>query len=128
VKQPLEEELKKHCLKLFFLGKVLEITEDAVILEDENGERDVLPNDVVFVLIGADGDLSMLKGLGVETVTGEKYGEVPVYDEQTFETNVPGVYVAGHFTNHRHIKGAIDAGKALVPMLAEKLKGRSVPK
>ena len=122
VKQPLEDELKKHCLKLFFLGKVLEITEDTVVLEDEKGERDVLPNDVVFVLIGADADLTMLKNLGVETVTGGKYGEVPVYDEETFETNVPGIYVAGHFTNQRHIKGAIDAAKTLVPKLAEKLK------
>ncbi len=122
VKQPLEDELQKHCLKLFFLGNILEITEDAVILENENGVRDVLPNDVVFVLIGADADLTILKSLGVETTTGSKYGEVPVYDEKTFETNVPGVYVAGHFTNHRHIKGAIDASKALVPMLAERLK------
>ena len=125
VKQPLEDELKKHCLKLFFLGKVLEITHDAVILEDEAGERDVLPNDVVFVLIGADADLTMLKGIGVETVSGGKYGEVPVYDESTFETNVAGIYVAGHFTNHRHIKGAIDAAKMLVPKLAEKLRERT---
>jgi thioredoxin reductase (NADPH) len=125
VKQPLEEELKKHCLKLFFLGKVLEITEDTVVLEDENGERDVLPNDVVFILIGADADLTMLKDLGVETVASGKYGgEVPVYDEQTFETNIPGVYVAGHFTNQRHIKGAIDAAKVLIPQLAKKLEGK----
>ena len=123
VKQPLEEELKNHCLKLFFLGKVVEIKEDEVVLEDENGEIDVLPNDVVFVLIGADADLSMLKNLGVETTTAGKYGEVPVYDAETFETNVPGIYVAGHFTSHRHIKGAIDAAKALVPKLAAKLHG-----
>jgi thioredoxin reductase len=83
----------------------------------------VLPNDVVFVLIGADADLTILKSLGVETTTASKYGEVPVYDDRTFETNVPGIYVAGHFTNHRHIKGAIDAAKALVPKLAEKLLG-----
>ncbi len=122
VKQPLEDELQKHCLKLFFLGKVLEITEDAVILENENGARDVLPNDVVFILIGADADLTMLRNLGVETTPGGKYGDVPVYDEETFETNIPGIYVAGHFTNQRHIQGAIDASKALVPKLAEKLK------
>jgi thioredoxin reductase (NADPH) len=121
VKQPLEEELKKHCLKLFFLGSVVEIREEEVVLEDENGHVDVLPNDVVFTLIGADADLSMMKGLGVQTVSGGKYGEVPVYDESTFETNVPGIYVAGHFTNQRHIKGAIDAGKALIPRLAERL-------
>ena len=122
VKQPLEDELKKHCLKLFFLGRVVEITDDTVVLEAENGERDVLPNDVVFILIGADADLSILKNLGVETETGGKYGEVPVYDPETFETNVPGVFVAGHFTNHRHIKGAIDAAKLLVPKLAAKLR------
>jgi thioredoxin reductase (NADPH) len=121
VKQPLEDELQKHCLKLFFLGKVLEITDDAVVLENENGALEVLANDVVFVLIGADADLTMLKNLGVETTAGGKYGEVPVYDEKTFETNVPGVYVAGHFTNQRHIKGAIDASKTLIPKLAEKL-------
>jgi len=120
VKQPLEEELKEHCLKLFFLGKVIEIRENEVELESESGERVVLQNDVVFVLIGADADLSMLKNLGVET-ENSKYGEVPVYDPETFETNVPGIYVAGHFTNHRHIKGAIDAGKSLVPKLAERL-------
>lgn len=123
VKQPLEQELNEHCLKLFFLGKVIEIREGEVELENENGERVVMPNDVVFVLIGSDADLSMLTNLGVETVSG-KYGEVPVYDETTFETNVPGVYVVGHFTNHRHIKPAIDVPKTLIPQLAAKLNAK----
>ena len=123
VKQPLEEELKEHCLKLFFLGKVIEIREKEVELESETGERVVIPNDVVFVLIGSDADLTILKNLGVATEQG-KYGEVPVYDPETFETSVSGIYVAGHFTNHRHIKPAIDAPKIFIPKLAEKLKGK----
>ena len=120
VKQPLEDELKEHCLKLFFLGKVIEIREKEVELESENGDRVVIQNDVVFVLIGSDADLTMMKNLGVQTQMG-KAGEVPLYDPETFETSVPGVYVAGHFTHQRHIKGAIDASKTLVPKLAEKL-------
>ena len=120
VKQPLADELKKHCLKLFFLGKVLEVREDVVVMENEAGEKEILPNDVVFVLIGSDADLTMLKSLGVETEQG-KAGEIPVYDPETFETNIPGVYVAGHFTHQRHIKGAIDASKMLVPKLAARL-------
>ncbi len=120
VKQPLEDELKKHCLKLFFLGKVLEIREDDVLLENEEGEVETLPNDVVFVLIGSDADLTMLKNLGLETEHG-KYGEVPIYDPDTFETNVAGVYVAGHFTNHRHIKDAIAVPKILIQKLAMKM-------
>jgi thioredoxin reductase (NADPH) len=123
VKQPLEDELKKHCLKLFFLGKVIEVRERDVVLENEAGETEILPNDVVFVLIGADADLTMLKSLGVETERG-KAGEVPVYNPETFETNVPGVFVAGHFTHQRHIKGAIDAAKALVPNLAVRSKAK----
>lgn len=124
VKQPLEEELKEHCLNLFFLGKVIEIRETEVELESETGERVAIPNDVVFVLIGSDADLTMLKGLGIETEQA-KYGEVPVYDPVTFETNVPGIFVAGHFTNQRHIKGAIDAGPAVVSAVASKLSAIS---
>ena len=127
VKEPLENELKEHCLNLFFLGKVIEIREGEVELENENGDRVVLPNDVVFVLIGSDADLTMLKNLGVETEQG-KGGEVPVYDPETFETNVPGVYVAGHFTHQRHIKGAIDASKLLVPKLSQKLPTKNTKK
>ncbi len=123
VKQPLETELQRHCLNLFFLGKVIEIREFEVELESEAGDRVVLPNDVVFVLIGSDADLTMLKALGVET-TFSKNGEVPVYDAETFETNISGVFVAGHFTNHRHIKGAIDAPKALIPSLAKRLAAK----
>ena len=116
VKEPLEEELREHCLNLFFLGKVVEIRENEVEFESENGESVILPNDVVFVLIGADADLTMLKTLGVDTEQG-KSGEVPVYDPETFETNVSGVFVAGHFTNHRHIKPAIEAGRAVIGKL-----------
>jgi thioredoxin reductase (NADPH) len=119
VRDPLVEQLKKRCLNLFFLGKVLEIREKDVVLEDENGKRQVLENDVVFVLVGSDADLTMLTNLGVETEFG-KYGEVPVYDEETFETNVSGVYVAGHFTNTRHIKGAIEVPQKIIPKMAEK--------
>ncbi|HKX83949.1 MAG TPA: NAD(P)-binding domain-containing protein [Pyrinomonadaceae bacterium] len=120
VKQPLEEELKEHCLKLFFLGKVIEIREREVELENENGDRVVMENDVVFVLIGADADLTMMKNLGVETEQG-KYGEVPVYDPETFETNIPDIFVAGHFTNQRHIKGAIEAGRSVVASIVAKV-------
>ena len=47
----------------------------------------------MFVLIGSDADLRLLKKLGVKTESG-KLTEMPVYDPETFETNVPGVYVA----------------------------------
>ena len=72
-------------------------------------------------MIGSDADLTMLKNLGVE-ITKSKYGEVPVYDKETFETDVSGAYVVGHFTEERHIVGAIQIPKKIIPKLAEKLK------
>jgi thioredoxin reductase (NADPH) len=122
VKQPLENELSKECLNVYFFNRVVEIKEKEIVLENENGAIETFPNDVVFILIGSDADLTMLKNLGVET-RDSKYGEVPVYDEETFETNVAGVYVVGHFTEARHIVGAIEVPKKIIPKLAAKLNG-----
>ena len=120
VKQPLEQELEKNCLNVYFLKRVVEIREKEIVLENENGAVETFPNDVVFILIGADAELGLLKNLGVET-RGSKYGEVPVYDEETFETNVAGVYVAGHFTEARHIAGAIQVPKKIIPKIAARV-------
>jgi hypothetical protein len=65
-----------------------------------------------------------LKKLGVKTEPG-KLTEIPVYDPETFETNVRGVYVVGHFTHARHIKAAIDVPRRIMPLIAEGL--RAVP-
>ena len=75
----------------------------------------------MFVLIGSDADLTLLKKLGVKTEPG-KLSEVPVYDPETFETNVRGVYVVGHFTHARHIKAAIDVPRRIVPLIARELR------
>ncbi len=121
VKQPLEAELSKDCLNVYFLNRVVEIKEKEIVLENESGAIETFPNDVVFILVGSDADLTMLENLGVET-KDSKYGIVPVYDAETFETNVAGIYIAGHFTEARHIAGAIEVPKKIIPKLAEKLK------
>ena len=121
VREPLEAEVKAGRLRIVLFKHVNEIREDDVTLTTEAGESLTLPNDVVFVLVGAEADLTMLKSLGVKTEPG-KLGEVPVYDPETFETNVPGVYVSGHFTHARHIKAAIDMPRKIVPLIARDLK------
>ena len=73
VKQPLEEELSKDCLNVYFLKRVVEIREKDIVLENENGRIETFPNDVVFILIGADAELGLLKNLGVEVL--EKVGK-----------------------------------------------------
>src|SRR6185503_13219963 len=121
VRTPLEAEVEAGRLKVVLYKHVDEIRETEVTLTTETGESLTIPNDVVFVLVGSDADLTLLKQLGVQTEAG-KLAEVPVYDPETFETNVRGIYVAGHFTHARHIKAAIDVPRRIVPLIARELK------
>ena len=121
VRTPLEAEVAAGRLKVVLYKQVDEIHEHDVTLTTETGESIKLPNDVVFVLVGSEADLTLLKDLGVKTEPG-KMAEVPVYNPETFETSVPGVYVAGHFTHARHIKAAIDVPRQIIPRIAADLK------
>ena len=120
VRTPLEAEIEAGRLKVVLYKHVDEITETDVKLTTETGESLTLKNDVVFVLVGSDADLTLLKKLGVKTEAG-KLTEVPVYNPETYETSVPGIYVAGHFTHARHIKAAIDVPRQIVPLIAKEL-------
>ena len=121
VRTPLEAEINAGRLQVVLYKHVDEITEDQVRLTTEAGESLTLANDVVFVLVGSDADLTLLKKLGVKTEPG-KLAEVPIYDPETFETTVPGIYVAGHFTHARHIKAAIDVPRQIVPLIAKRIQ------
>src|SRR4029078_3969919 len=124
VRSPLEREIAEGRLRVILYKQIDENTDDSVRITTDTDESKTIPNDVVFVLVGSDADLTLLKKLGVKTESG-KLTEVPVYDPETFETNVPGIYVAGHFTHARHIKAAIDVPRRIVPHIARELKGKS---
>lgn len=121
VRTPLEAEIAGGRLNVILYKHVDEIREKEVTLTTETGESLTVPNDVVFVLTGSDADLTLLKELGVKTEAG-KLTEVPVYDPETFATNVRGIYVAGHFTHARHIKAAIDVSRRIIPLIARQLR------
>jgi thioredoxin reductase (NADPH) len=120
VRTPLEAEVDAGRLKVVLYKHVDEIREDEVTLTTETGASLTLKNDVVFVLVGSDADLTLLLRLGVKTEPG-KLTNVPVYNPETYETNVRGIYVAGHFTHARHIKAAIDVPRQIVPLIAKDL-------
>jgi thioredoxin reductase (NADPH) len=121
VRTPLEREIAEGRLRVVLYKQIDEITDDSVRMTTDTGESKTIPNDVVFVLVGSDADLTLLKKLGVKTEQG-KLTEVPVYDPETSETNVPGIYVAGHFTHARHIKAAINVPRKIVPLIAKSLR------
>jgi thioredoxin reductase (NADPH) len=120
VRTPLERQIELGHLRLCFFTVIEEVRERDVIIKTDDGETITLANDVVFVLIGSDADLTMLREAGVE-IARSGLADVPVYNAETFETNVPGLYVVGHFTHARHIKEAIAVPRRIVPLIAQSL-------
>ena len=91
VKPDIENRIKEGSIAARFNTTVREILPTEVLVES-NGRRDAIPADGVFLLTGYGADTTLLRAAGVE-LDPESRG--PVYDPTTFETNVPGIYVAG---------------------------------
>jgi len=67
------------------------IEEESIIVRRGDQSQE-LRNDAVIVQIGYSPDLSLLEGIGV-TVGGPD--QAPSYDPDTYQTNVPGLFVCG---------------------------------
>jgi thioredoxin reductase (NADPH) len=91
IKPDIENRIKNGEVSAYFNSCVLEIRPDEVRLKTPQGER-VLKNDFVFALTGYHPDYEFLQSLGIELTRPEMK---PVCDPQTFESHVPGIYVAG---------------------------------
>jgi thioredoxin reductase (NADPH) len=70
----------------------IEITPSHVVLARLGGEPIVHATDFVLLNTGFHGDQSLLEMAGVELHGPNR---VPLFDPETMETNVPGIYLAG---------------------------------
>ena len=90
VKPDVENRIKEGSIKAYFETNVIEIRSHAMVIE-QNGERKTIPADGVFLLTGYLADLDFLKRCGIVV----RSNNVPEHDAESFETNVPGLYLAG---------------------------------
>ncbi len=91
IKPDIENRIKNGEVMAYFNSCVLEIRPESVRVQTPAGER-VLKNDFVFALTGYHPDYEFLESMGIELTRPEMR---PVCDPVTFESNVPGIYVAG---------------------------------
>jgi thioredoxin reductase (NADPH) len=91
IKPDIENRILNREVNAFFNSTVEEILPESVRLRTPQGKKE-LKNDFVFALTGYHPDYEFLTGLGIELTRPEMR---PVCDPQTFESNVPGIYVAG---------------------------------
>ncbi|HLJ30277.1 MAG TPA: YpdA family putative bacillithiol disulfide reductase [Candidatus Angelobacter sp.] len=91
IKPDIENRIKNGEVAAHFNTCVLEILPESVRIRTAEGER-TLKNDFVFALTGYHPDYEFLTSLGIELHKPEMQ---PVCNPKTFESNVPGIYVAG---------------------------------
>ncbi len=91
VKPDIDNRIKEGSIVARFETHVVEIRPTSVVIERE-GVADELEADAVFLLTGYGADTKLLRnaGINLDAVTCG-----PVFDSETFETNVPGIYTVG---------------------------------
>jgi len=88
----LENRIKEGKIKAFYNTTVCEITPNNVILNAAEGKIKI-ENDFVLAMTGYSPDFDLFSDLGIEIGTDDL--KTPVVDERTFETTLPGVFMAG---------------------------------
>jgi len=92
VRPDIENRIKEGSIKAYFNSKLTEIRDDEVDIKTPEGKI-TIKNDFVFAMTGYHPDYTFLRSVGIKITVDEK--QIPLFDEKTFETNKPGIYLAG---------------------------------
>jgi thioredoxin reductase (NADPH) len=92
VKPDIENRIQEGSIKVYFNSSVKEMREHEIDIETPDGLI-TIENNWVIAATGYQPDLSFLRKIGIELSDDEVLQ--PTYNEETFETNVKGVYLAG---------------------------------
>jgi thioredoxin reductase (NADPH) len=92
VRPDIENRIEEGSIKAYFQTSVEAISEKEVLLNTPEG-RVSIENDWVLAMTGYQPDLAFLQRMGIEL--GEDEVRKPRYNEETYESNQPGIYLAG---------------------------------
>lgn len=92
VKPDIENRIKENSIKAYFNSEIKEIREEEVDIQTPDGII-TIENDWVLAMTGYQPDLEFLRKMNVELSDDEI--KKPMINEENYETNVPGVYLAG---------------------------------
>ena len=121
IKPDIENRIANREVTAYFSSCVEAILPDRVQISTPQGKH-ILPNDFVFALTGYHPDYDFLQSVGIELTHPEMR---PVCDPHTFESNVPGIYVAGVIVaGARTSEIFIENGRFHGKQIAEDLKKR----
>ena len=92
VKPDIENRIKEGSIKAYFNSEVLEIKSTSVTIKTPEGIQE-LENDFVLAMTGYQPPFEFMKACGIKFHSDDFH--TPVYNENTMETNVKNLYLAG---------------------------------
>ena len=122
VRPDIENRIKEGSVTAHFNTRVREITRGSVIVEGEGGRREIAA-DGVFLLTGYKPDVDLMRRAGVKC---DNESLTPTLDPDTFETNVPNLFIAGGAVAGRNtgsifIENGRFHGERIVRVLSQRL-------
>ena len=107
VRPDIDNRIKAGSIAARFETRVVEIKPGSVIVEKEGAEepgREEVPAEAVFLLTGYRPDVELMRRAGV---VYDADTLIPTFDPETFETNVPNLFIAGGAIAGRLNQGSI---------------------
>jgi thioredoxin reductase (NADPH) len=92
VKPDIENRIAEGAIKAYFNSNVSKISMDEVEINTPNGKI-TIDNDWVLAMTGYQPNLIFLEKLGIKLSNDQQ--KKPFFDENTMETNLPNVFLAG---------------------------------
>ena len=92
VRPDILNRIEEGSITAYFNSNLKEISQEEIKVETPGGII-ALENDFVLALTGYRPNFEFLEKLGIELSADEK--RLPTYDEETMETNIKGLYLAG---------------------------------
>lgn len=124
VRPDILNRIEEGSIKVFYNSEVTEIKEKEIIINTPTGLK-TLNNDYVLALTGYQPNFEFLKNIGIQLQKDNH--DIPVYNSETMESNVEGIYLAGVIcggkeTHKWFIENSIIHAKLIANNLSKTLK------
>jgi thioredoxin reductase (NADPH) len=121
VRPDIENRIKEGSIAARFEARVVEIRPTEVIIE-RHGAQETIPAEGVFLLTGYHPDVELMRRAGIEC---HPETLVPTLNPETFESNVPNLFiaggaVAGRNTGNIFIENGRFHGERIVKVIADR--------
>ncbi len=126
IRPDLENRIKENSIQALFECEIQEIAEDWVSVRKADGEILRVENEFLFAMTGYHPDVGFMREAGVEV---DPLTYRPRCNPETYESNVPGLYlagviIAGRQTNEIFIENGRFHGKNIIRDIRRKISAK----